>query len=73
MGDVRRPGGRAESNLVGRRWEMSAVEGLLERLHTPDGESPERLRAYLDLAAEALGLLRDPGTAEIVRRRAAAA
>jgi class 3 adenylate cyclase len=23
--------GRAESNLVGRRWEMSAVEGLLER------------------------------------------
>ena len=24
-------GRRAESNLVGRRWEMSAVEGLLER------------------------------------------
>ena len=24
--------GRAESNLVGRRWEMSAVEGLLERV-----------------------------------------
>src|SRR6202007_3236299 len=23
---------RAESNLVGRRWEMSAVEGLLERV-----------------------------------------
>ena len=23
--------GRAESNLVGRRWEMSAVEGLLDR------------------------------------------
>ena len=23
--------GRAESNLVGRRWEMAAVEGLLER------------------------------------------
>jgi adenylate cyclase len=22
---------RAEANLVGRRWEMSAVEGLLER------------------------------------------
>ena len=22
---------RAESNLVGRRWEMSAVEGLLDR------------------------------------------
>jgi class 3 adenylate cyclase len=26
-----RVAGRAESNLVGRRWEMSAVEGLLER------------------------------------------
>jgi class 3 adenylate cyclase len=26
-----RAAGRAESNLVGRRWEMSAVEGLLER------------------------------------------
>jgi adenylate cyclase len=23
--------GRAKSNLVGRRWEMSAVEGLLDR------------------------------------------
>ena len=31
MGDGHRAVGRAESNLVGRRWEMSAVEGLLER------------------------------------------
>ena len=31
MGDGHRAGGRAESNLVGRRWEMSAVEGMLER------------------------------------------
>ena len=31
MGDGHRAGGRAESNLVGRRWEMSAVEGLLDR------------------------------------------
>jgi AAA ATPase domain/Adenylate and Guanylate cyclase catalytic domain len=31
MGDEQRTGGRVESNLVGRRWEMSAVEGLLER------------------------------------------
>jgi class 3 adenylate cyclase len=31
MGEGHRAGGRAESNLVGRRWEMSAVEGLLER------------------------------------------
>jgi class 3 adenylate cyclase len=31
MGDRHRAAGRAESNLVGRRWEMSAVEGLLDR------------------------------------------
>ncbi|MDT5143638.1 MAG: hypothetical protein QOI79_3001 [Mycobacterium sp.] len=31
MGEGHHPGGRAESNLVGRRWEMSAVEGLLDR------------------------------------------
>jgi hypothetical protein len=31
MEDQRRAVGRAESNLVGRRWELSAVEGLLDR------------------------------------------
>jgi adenylate cyclase len=31
MGDGHRAAGRAESNLVGRHWEMSAVEGLLDR------------------------------------------
>ena len=31
MGDGHRAAGPAESNLVGRRWEMAAVEGLLER------------------------------------------
>src|SRR6516164_3575395 len=31
MGDGHRAVGRAESTLVGRRWEMSAVEGLLDR------------------------------------------
>ena len=31
MSDERGPVGRAESNLVGRRWELSAVEGLLDR------------------------------------------
>jgi adenylate cyclase len=31
MGDGHRGAWRAESNLVGRRWEMSAVEGLLDR------------------------------------------
>src|SRR6202042_2632794 len=29
--------GRAESNLVGRRWEMAAVEGLLERVNDGHG------------------------------------
>ena len=31
MGEGHRVGGRPESKLVGRRWEMSAVEALLER------------------------------------------
>lgn len=31
MGNRHRAAGRAEATLVGRRWEMSAVEGLLER------------------------------------------
>jgi hypothetical protein len=31
MGERHRDVGRGESNLVGRRWEMSAVEGLLHR------------------------------------------
>jgi class 3 adenylate cyclase len=31
MGDGHRAARRAESNLVGRQWEMSSVEGLLER------------------------------------------
>src|SRR6201997_4033606 len=31
MGEHHRVVGRSESNLVGRRWEMSAVGGLLER------------------------------------------
>jgi class 3 adenylate cyclase len=31
MGEGYRAVGRGESNLVGRRWEMSAVEGLLDR------------------------------------------
>ena len=31
IADGHRAAGRAESNLVGRRWEMAAVEGLLDR------------------------------------------
>ena len=32
VSEGRRPLGRAELNLVGRRWELSAVEGLLDRV-----------------------------------------
>jgi hypothetical protein len=31
VGEGHRAGGRAESSLVGRHWELSAVQGLLER------------------------------------------
>src|SRR5271170_2696713 len=31
MSETRRDGGRTESNLVGRRWEMAAIESLLDR------------------------------------------
>jgi class 3 adenylate cyclase len=37
MGERHPAGWRAESNLVGRRWEMSAVEALLERAIDGDG------------------------------------
>jgi adenylate cyclase len=37
MGEQHRAVKRAESNLVGRRWEMSAVEGLLDRAVEGDG------------------------------------
>ncbi|MDT5225919.1 MAG: hypothetical protein QOG19_3326, partial [Mycobacterium sp.] len=37
MGDGHRAVESAESNLVGRRWEMSAVEGLLNRAIDGDG------------------------------------
>ncbi len=37
MGEGHRAGGHAESNLVGRRWELSAVEGLLGRSIDGDG------------------------------------
>jgi len=37
MGERHQAAWRAESNLVGRRWEMAAVEGLLERATDGDG------------------------------------
>ncbi|OYX35847.1 MAG: hypothetical protein B7Y99_02955 [Caulobacterales bacterium 32-69-10] len=48
------------------------VEDLLEMLHL--GEEPaDRVRAYLEIAGEFMGLVRDPKAADIVRRRAAVA
>ena len=50
------------------------VEDVLEEIRTPDGAvDPERARAYLEIAAEFCGLARDEKSAQIVRRRAAAA
>jgi hypothetical protein len=49
------------------------VEDLVERLHAESGEDGEQVRAHLEVAAEFLGLVRGPDTAQIVRRRAAAA
>src|SRR3984957_8833601 len=37
IGERHRAAWRAESNLVGRRWEMAAVKGLLERAIDGDG------------------------------------
>ncbi len=55
--------GRAESNLVGRRWEMSAVEGLLDRAVDGHGAVVEvvgppgigKSRLVRDVAAIAAG------------------
>lgn len=53
------------------------IEDLLEKLRANEqdttGEDPERVRVYLDLAAEFLGLVTDDRAAQIVRRRMAAA
>jgi hypothetical protein len=48
------------------------AEDLLELLHAGEGDL-ERIRASLEVAAEFLGLVRDPSAAEIVRRRTAVA
>jgi hypothetical protein len=53
------------------------AEDLIDRLchdEEEDTSVPDaRIRAYLEIAAGFLGLTRDPKSAEIVRRRAAAA
>jgi hypothetical protein len=45
----------------------------VDTLHKSECEEPERVRAYLEIAARFMGLVKGPQTAQIVRRRAAAA
>ncbi|CAN5341255.1 hypothetical protein BH09PSE2_BH09PSE2_03590 [soil metagenome] len=53
------------------------VDDLLDMLHTPDPdvtpEMTDEMRERLELAADLLGLVRDAGATQIVRRRMAAA
>ena len=52
----------------------SYIEDLLEKLRVgEEGENLERVRLYLDVAAEFMGLCSDDKAAQIVRRRVAAA
>jgi class 3 adenylate cyclase len=66
MSEGHRAAWRAESNLVGRRWEMSVVEGLLERaiggqgavvgVVGPPGIGKSRLAREVDAMAAARGV-----------------
>jgi hypothetical protein len=49
------------------------VEDALEHLRSGDVENPDRIRAFLTVAAEILTLSKDDKAAQIVRRRLAAA
>lgn len=49
------------------------VEDLLETLRAAEGDNLDRVRAYLDVAAEFQGMITDERAAQIVRRRIAAA
>jgi hypothetical protein len=49
------------------------VEDLMERLRDEEDAAPELVRAYLEVAADFLGMIRGPDSAQIIRRRAAAA
>jgi len=49
------------------------VEDILEEIRSEHDEFHDRARAFLDIAAEFCGLVRDEKAAQIVRRRAAAA
>jgi hypothetical protein len=51
----------------------SYVEDILERLRADEIEDHARAHAYLEIAADFCGIARDEKTAQLVRRRAAAA
>lgn len=63
---------RAKAQEVLEHQLDTYVEDLLEEIRAGDGET-DRARAYLEIAADFCGLLRDEKSAQIVRRRAAAA
>jgi hypothetical protein len=48
------------------------VEDLLEQLRDEESENHDRIRSYLEVAAEMVGVLRGEKAAQIVRRRAQA-
>jgi hypothetical protein len=49
------------------------VEEVLEEIRADDGVDTDKARAFLEIAAQLCGLARDEKSAQIVRRRAAAA
>jgi hypothetical protein len=53
-------------------WLESYTQDLLERLHK-GGPLSERMRDYLDIAAEFVAMVRGPEAAALIRRRVAAA
>ena len=49
------------------------IEDLLETLRAGEGDNLERVRPFLEIAAELMGVLSDERAAQLVRRRVAAA
>ena len=49
------------------------VQDILSMIHTGDAENLDHARAFLEVAADFIGLVQDEKSAQIVRRRAAAA
>ncbi|MGZ6010688.1 MAG: hypothetical protein ACXWK0_02545 [Caulobacteraceae bacterium] len=62
---------RAEEEIVHRL--DSYIEDILAMAHGGELESPDHARAFLEVAAEMTALAQDEKSAQIVRRRAAAA